>query len=179
VTINDAAPIQLNLTGDSEAFPNSVVIPIFLKGGKNTIQFGSPSGQPPALDKIAIDLPSMSQSLTLGIRKQSGPSLRRIWTLDLNNPGRIPAEGAQLNQFSLVQVAGPGMCQPKILVSLPVSVGTIPKESGLTLTLDVPIDFSTSSDSARFNVNFVYSSDRGAGGRRHHRYRVFSIVLRK
>lgn len=49
MTINGANPIRLDLTGDSEGSPSSVVIPVLLKGGKNTIQFGNPDGEAPAL----------------------------------------------------------------------------------------------------------------------------------
>jgi hypothetical protein len=75
MTINGTNPIQLDLTGDSEGSPSSVVIPVLLKGGKNTIQFGNPDGEAPALDKIAIALPSEPPNLTLSIRKQSGPQI--------------------------------------------------------------------------------------------------------
>jgi alpha-galactosidase len=160
VIINGAVPIQLNLTGDSEGSPSSVVIPVLLNGGKNTIQFGNPDDEAPALDKIAIALPSEPLNLKLGIRKQSGAAIHRTWTLDLANLGAIPAEGAQLNLLSLVQVGGQGVCQPKVLASLPMSVGTIPKQKDLTL--DVPIDFSACSTDALFNASIVYSSDRGA-----------------
>lgn len=160
VIINGAGPIRLNLTGYSEDSPSSLVIPVLLKGGKNTIQFGNSDDEAPALDKIAIALPSEPPNLTLGIRKQSGPANHRTWTLDLANLGAIPAEDAQLNLLSLVQVGGQGVCQPKVLASLPVSVGTIPKEKDLTL--DVLIDFSVCSTDALFNASIVYSSDRGA-----------------
>jgi alpha-galactosidase len=160
ITINGANPIQLDLTGDSEGSPSSVVIPVSLKGGKNTIQFGNPDGEAPALDKIAITLPSEPTNLTLSILKQSGPPNHRTWTLDLANPGPIPTEGAQLNLLSLVQVGGQGACQPKLLASLPMTVGTILKETDLKL--EVPIDFSACSNDALFNASIVYSSDRGA-----------------
>ena len=160
MTINGANPIQLELTGDSDGSPSSAVVPVFLKGGKNTIQFGNPDGEAPALDKIAIALPLEPPNLSLSIRKQNGPSNHRIWTLDLANLGPIPAEGAQLNLLSLVQVGGQGACQPKLLASLPMTVGTIPKEKDLAL--DVPIDFSACSNDALFNASIVYSSDRGA-----------------
>jgi hypothetical protein len=160
ITINSEEPIQLNLTGDSESSPNSLVVPVSLNAGKNTIQFGNPDGDAPALDKIAIAPPSDPLNLTLGIRKQSGAPIHRTWTLDLANRSPIPAVGAQLNLLSFVQVAGQGACQPKVLASLPIPVGTIPKEKDLTV--DLPIDFSSCSNDAVFNASIVYSSDRGA-----------------
>jgi hypothetical protein len=160
ITINNEDPIQLNLTGGSESSPNSLVVPISLKAGKNTIQFGNPDGEAPALDKIAIAPPSDPLNLTLGIRKQSGAPNHRTWTLDLANHSPIPAIDAQLNLLSFVQVAGRGACQPKVLASLPITVGTIPKDKDLTL--DVPIDFSSCSNDAVFDASIVYSSDRGA-----------------
>ena len=159
VTINDSDPIELNLAGDSEELPTSVIIPVSLKGGKNTIQFGSHS-QAPALDKIAIAPVSEPLNLTLGIRSQSGAPNHRTWILDMVNSGYAPAEGAQLNQLSLVQVSGQGSCQPTVLTSLPIMLGTIPKQKNQTLA--VPIDFSACSSDAHFNVSIVYSSDRGA-----------------
>src|SRR5579863_5372845 len=74
VTVNDGVPIKLDLTGDSEVLPASIVIPVALQGGKNTIRFGSPNCESPALDKIAIAPTSEPPNLTLGIRNKSGPS---------------------------------------------------------------------------------------------------------
>jgi alpha-galactosidase len=160
VTINDGDPIQLNLAGDSEELPTSVVIPVSLKGGKNTIQFGNQDSQAPAVDKIAIGPVSEPRNLTLGIRNQSGPPIHRTWILDMANSSYTPAEGAQLNQLSLVQVSGQGSCQPTVLASMPMTLGTIPKQKDVTLA--VPIDFTGCSNDAHFNVSIVYSSDRGA-----------------
>jgi hypothetical protein len=160
VTVNDAAPIRLNLSGDSEVLPTSAVIPVALKGGKNTIRFSNPDGEAPALDKIAVAPVTATFDLTLGIRGQSGPSDDRIWTLDLVNPGITPAEGAQLNLLSLVQVSGVGSCQPRVLANLPIAIGTIPKQKDVTLK--VPIDFTGCSNDARFNGSIVYSSNHGA-----------------
>ena len=162
MTVNGGDPIPLNLTGDSEDSPTSLVIPVGLKDGKNTVQFGNPDEQAPALDKIAIAPPleSTDLTLTLGLQKRSGPSSLRTWTLNLANLAPIPAEGGQLNLLSLVQVSGARACQPKVLASLPMSVGTIPKQDARSL--DVPIDFSSCSDDAVFNVSIVYSADHGA-----------------
>jgi alpha-galactosidase len=140
--------------------PTSVVIPVSLKGGKNTIQFGNQDSQAPAVDKIAIGPVSEPRNLTLGIRNQSGPPIHRTWILDMANSSYTPAEGAQLNQLSLVQVSGQGSCQPTVLASMPMTLGTIPKQKDVTLA--VPIDFTGCSNDAHFNVSIVYSSDRGA-----------------
>jgi hypothetical protein len=59
-----------------------------------------------------------------------------------------------------VQVSGARACQPKVLASLPMSVGTIPKQDARSL--DVPIDFSSCSEDAVFNLSIVYSADHGA-----------------
>jgi alpha-galactosidase len=160
MTVNDDAPIQLSLTGDSEVLPTSVVIPVALKGGKNKIQFSNQDNQAPALDKIAIGPTSEPWDLTLGIRSQTGTPDYRSWVLDLANWALTPAEGAELDLLSLVQVSGQGSCQPKVLANLPITVGTIPKQKDLTLT--VPIDFSACSNDARFNASIVYSSNNGA-----------------
>jgi len=162
VTVNGGDPIPLNLTGDSEDYPTSLVVPVELKDGKNTVQFGNPDEQAPALDKIAIALPFQSTDLTLALelQKRSGPSNFRTWTFNLANSAPIPAESGQLNLLSLVQVNGARACQPKVLASLPVSVGIIPKQDARSF--DVPIDFSSCSNDAAFNVSIVYSADHGA-----------------
>ena len=162
MTVNGGDPIPLDLTGDSEDSPTSLVIPVGLKDGKNTVQFGNPDEQAPALDKIAIAPPleSTDLTLTLGLQKRSGPSNLRTWTFNLANLAPIPAEGGQLNLLSLVQTSGARACQPKVLASLPMNVGTIPKQDARSL--DVPIDFSSCSDDAVFNLSIVYSADHGA-----------------
>ncbi len=162
MTVNGGDPIPLNLTGDSEDSPTSLVIPVGLKDGKNTVRFGNPDTEAPALDKIAIAPPLASTDLTvtLGLQKRSGPSTHRTWTFNLANMAPIPAVGGQLNLLSFVQVRGAQACQPKVLASLPMSVGTIPKQDARSL--EVPIDFSSCSDDALFNASIVYSSDHGA-----------------
>jgi len=162
MTVNGGDPIPLDLTGDSEDSPTSVVIPVGLKDGKNTVQFGNPDKDAPALDKIAIAPPMGSTDLTLALalQKRSGPSTLRTWTFNVANLAPIPAVGGQLNLLSLVQVSGARACQPKVLTSLPISVGTIPKQDARSL--EVPIDFSSCSDDAVFNVSVVYSADHGA-----------------
>jgi hypothetical protein len=133
-----------------------------LKDGKNTVKFGNPDEQAPALDKIAIapHVGATDLTLALALQKRSGPSTLRTWTLNLANLAPIPAVGGQLNLLSLVQVSGARACQPKVLTSLPISVGTIPKQDARSL--EVPIDFSSCSDDAVFNVSIVYSADHGA-----------------
>jgi alpha-galactosidase len=160
--VNGGDPVPLNLTGDSEDSPTSLVIPVGLKDGKNTVRFGNPDEQAPALDKIALAPPLASTDLTvtLGLQKRSGPSTHRIWTLNLANMAPIPAEGGQLNLLSFVQVSAARACQPKVLASLPINVGTIPKQDARSL--EVPIDFSSCSNDALFNASIVYSSDHGA-----------------
>jgi alpha-galactosidase len=162
MTVNGGDPVPLNLTGDSEDSPTSLVIPVGLKDGKNTVRFGNPDEQAPALDKIALAPPLASTDLTvtLGLQKRSGPSTHRIWTLNLANMAPIPAEGGQLNLLSFVQVSAARACQPKVLASLPINVGTIPKQDARSL--EVPIDFSSCSNDALFNASIVYSSDHGA-----------------
>jgi len=162
MTVNGGNPILLDLTGDSEDSPTSLVIPVGLKDGKNTVQFGNPDGAAPALDKIAIApvIDSTDLTMTLGLQNRSGPSSHRTWTLNLVNLASIPAEGGQLNVLSLVQAGGAPACQPKVLASLPMSVGTIPKQDARSL--DVPIDFSSCSDDAQFSASIVFSADHGA-----------------
>ena len=162
MTVNGGDPTPLDLTGDSDNSPNSLVIPVGLKDGKNNIRFGNPDEQAPAIDKIAIAPPldSTDLTVTLGLRRRSGPSSHRTWTMDMTNQASLAAEGGQLNILSFVQVSGPGSCQPKLLARLPLSVGTIPKQD--VRSFEVPIDFSSCSNDAVFNASVVYSSDHGA-----------------
>jgi alpha-galactosidase len=54
MTVNSGAATELDLNGSSFSLPASTVIPVELKAGANTIQFGNPTGYAPALDCIAI-----------------------------------------------------------------------------------------------------------------------------
>lgn len=160
-------PVQLGrrlrtFRGDSEDSPTSLVIPIMLKDGKNIVRFGNPDGQAPAIDKIAIASPleSADLSVMLRLQKRSGPSNHRTWTLNLANLAPIMAESGQLNLLSLIQMSGARACQPAALASLPMSAGNIPKQDARSL--DVPIDFSSCADDARFSVSVFYSANHGA-----------------
>jgi alpha-galactosidase len=54
VTINDAAPIELDLNGSSFNDPVPIVLHVPLHAGTNTINIGNPSGYAPALDRIVV-----------------------------------------------------------------------------------------------------------------------------
>ena len=57
VSINDGAPMQLNLNGSSFNDPAVTIIPVQLNAGVNTIQIGNPSGYAPDLDRIVVAPP--------------------------------------------------------------------------------------------------------------------------
>ena len=56
MSINGGPDAELDLNGSSFSLPTSIVIPVQLKAGSNTIRFGNPTGYAPALDRIAIPL---------------------------------------------------------------------------------------------------------------------------
>jgi alpha-galactosidase len=56
MSVNGGPDREMDLNGSSFSLPTSIVIPVQLKAGSNTIKFGNPSGYAPALDRIAIPL---------------------------------------------------------------------------------------------------------------------------
>ena len=54
VTVNDGAPIPVNLNGSSFESPASTVISVPLQAGANTIVFSNPTDYAPDLDSITI-----------------------------------------------------------------------------------------------------------------------------
>ena len=56
VSVNGGPDTELDLNGSSFSLPASIVVPVQLKAGSNTIRFGNPTGYAPALDRIAIPL---------------------------------------------------------------------------------------------------------------------------
>jgi alpha-galactosidase len=160
VKVNHEKPFQLSLTGDSDSLPMSVVVPVPLKEGKNSITVGGGKDDGPGVDKIVIGPPEPSQNLAMGLVSRRGSVDHRIWTLELANLGGEELKGAQLNSLAFVQASGQGSCQPSILTGFPIAVGDIPPRSFKTFELSV--DFSECSFDSRFNTSASYSSDRGA-----------------
>jgi alpha-galactosidase len=54
INVNDGPDITLNLSGGSGNLPFPTTIPVQLKAGANTIQFGNPVSYPPDMDRIII-----------------------------------------------------------------------------------------------------------------------------
>ena len=54
ISVNGGPTADLPLNGSSFSLPTSIVIPVQLKAGANTIQFSNASNYAPALDRIAI-----------------------------------------------------------------------------------------------------------------------------
>jgi alpha-galactosidase len=54
INVNDGPDITLNLSGGSGNLPFPTTIPVQLKAGTNTIQFGNPVSYPPDMDRIII-----------------------------------------------------------------------------------------------------------------------------
>ena len=67
-TVNNGAPIELDLNGSTFSDPKSVVIPVQLRAGSNTISFGNPNagGYAPGLDCIVIGPTIATQDLNRG-----------------------------------------------------------------------------------------------------------------
>jgi alpha-galactosidase len=160
VRVNQEKPFQLSLTGDSDSLPTSVVVPISLKDGKNTITLGGGKEDAPGIDKIVIGPSAPANNLAMGLVSRRGSSDDRIWTLELANFGKEDLKAAQLNSLSFVQASGQGSCQPSLLTALPIAVGDIPTQS--FKTFEVSMDFSQCAGDARFNTSASYSSNLGA-----------------
>ncbi|WP_213806457.1 alpha-galactosidase [Granulicella sp. dw_53] len=160
VTVNHEKPFQLSLTGDSDSLPTSVVVPISLKDGKNSITLGGGKDDAPGIDKIVIGPPVPASRLVMGFISRRGSSDDRTWTLELANLGKEDLKAAQLNSLSFVQASGKGSCQPSLLTAFPITVGDIPAQS--FKTFEVSMDFSQCASDARFNTSASYSSDLGA-----------------
>jgi alpha-galactosidase len=158
--INDGDEIELDLNGSSSVLPSSIVIPISLKAGTNKIRFSGHEVDAPALDRIAVAPILGPVNLTTSLIAKSGANNERVWKLDVANSGEQPAQSAQINTLSLIQAGGQGRCQPKVVGTLPLDVGNIPKHDHKTIA--VPLDFSKCPEDARFNVTIVFSSDNGA-----------------
>jgi alpha-galactosidase len=160
IKVNHEKPFQLNLTGDSDSLPASMVIPVSLKDGKNSITIGGGKDDAPGVDKIVIGPSEPANNLVMGLVSRRGTSVNRIWTLELANLGNEALQAAQVNSFAFVQMSGPGSCQPSILTGFPIAVGDIPPQS--FKTFELAMDFSECSADARFNTSTSYSADRGA-----------------
>ncbi|WP_176441569.1 alpha-galactosidase [Granulicella rosea] len=159
VKVNREKPFLLNLSGDSASLPTSIVVPIPLQAGKNTITIGGGEEDAPAVDKIVIGPTTQANNLAMGLVSRKGSSDARIWTLELANFGKDDLKAAQLNAMTLVQADGPGACQPTLSTALPIVVGDIPAHS--FKTFDLALDFSECAGDARFNTSASYSSDLG------------------
>jgi len=160
VSINGAASTELDLNGSSFSLPTSTVIPVQLQAGANTIEFGNDSGYAPALDRIAIAPVVASSSLTGSIAAKHGGNDLRVWKVLLNNAGTGRAAGVRINTFSVTQSGGEGSCHPRVLARLPIAVRDVP--AGGHVDVDVPVDFSKCTASARFSVGIVFSANNGA-----------------
>ena len=160
VKVNRDKPFQLSLAGDSDSLPTSMVVPVSLKDGKNSITVGGGEDDAPAIDKIVIGPPEPTQNLSMGLVSRKGSKDHRTWKLELANFGSEVSKAAQLNSLAFVQVSGQGSCQPSILTPFPIAVGDILPQS--FKTFELALDFSQCSADARFNTSVSYSSDRGA-----------------
>jgi alpha-galactosidase len=56
ISVNGGPDTELDLNGSSFSLPTSIVVPVQLNAGPNTIRFGNPTGYAPGLDRIAISL---------------------------------------------------------------------------------------------------------------------------
>jgi alpha-galactosidase len=160
ISVNGGTATELDLNGSSWSLPASTVIPVQLQAGSNTIQFGNNTGYAPALDRIAIAPVVESATLTGMIASKTGSEGLRIWKISLNNSGPGRALGAQINTISVTQTAGDGSCHPKTLTPSPIELKSI--APGGHAEVDVPIDFSRCTASARFSVSLIFSADNGA-----------------
>ena len=141
VKVNHEKPFQLNLTGDSDSLPTSVVVPISLKDGKNSITLGGGKDDAPGIDKIVIGPTTPANNLAMGLISRRGSPDDRTWTLELANLGKEDLKAAQLNSLSFVQASGQGSCQPLLLTAFPIAVGDIPAQSFKTFEVSHPVQY--------------------------------------
>jgi alpha-galactosidase len=160
VSINGASATELDLNGSSFSLPTSTVVPVTLKAGVNTIAFSNATGYSPALDRIAISPVVGASDLSGTVTAKIGISAFRLWQLTLTNSGSAVAQSAEVNQFSLTQDGGSGSCHPKALALFPLRLGRI--AAGSHRSVEIPIDFSRCSASARFDSSIVVSANNGA-----------------
>jgi alpha-galactosidase len=160
VTINDAMPFELNLNGSSFSLPTSIVIPVELKAGVNTIQLGNSTGYAPALDRIVIAPPPGPTSFRGVITGKSGNNDQRNWTVTLTNASFQPDFNAQITSVALVQTAGDWSCNAQTTASLPLAVGTLAPGSQASVSL--PVDVSQCPADSQFDVELVFSANNGA-----------------
>ncbi|HLJ75890.1 MAG TPA: CBM35 domain-containing protein [Acidobacteriaceae bacterium] len=159
VTVNHGMPFQLNLNGSSFSLPTSIVIPVELKAGVNSIQLGNATGYAPALDRIAIAAAPAPTELQAAITAASGNSGTRSWTFTLSNNSRFPDKDAQITNFALTQTAGSWSCTAQTTATLPLAVGTI--RPGGNSSAVLPVDFSACPANAQFDVELVFSANSG------------------
>lgn len=160
VTINGGMPLELNLNGSSFSLPTSVVIPVSLQAGINTIQFGNPTGYAPGLDRIAVAPAPALTDFRGAITAKSGSADLRNWTVTLTNHSLFPDLAARITSFALTQTGGSTACAAQTTVSLPLAVGTIPPGGSASVTL--PVDFSQCSANSQFDVEVIFSANSGA-----------------
>jgi len=160
MSINGGPSTELDLNGSSFSLPTSTLIPIQLRAGANTIQFGNDTGFAPALDRIAIAPVIGTPDLTGAIASKSGVASLRVWNIDVSNSGDGRARGTRLNTISITQAGGSGNCHPSVISHLPIELGDI--EPGKHVSLSVPIDFSRCSGDAQFTAAAVFSANHGA-----------------
>lgn len=160
VTINDGAPVELDLNGSTFDDPVSTVIPVQLHAGVNTIVIGNPTGYAPDLDRLVVAPVAASPELSGAITRKSRLGGQGFWQLTFTNAGTVPALQTRINSFALTQTSGNHTCTAKAERFLPVDIGTIAPASSKSVT--IPIDFSRCGSDAQFAVSIVLSANRGA-----------------
>jgi alpha-galactosidase len=162
-TVNDGAPIELDLNGSTFSDPQSIVLPVQLQAGSNTIAFGNPNagGYAPGLDSIAVGPTVATADLSGAITRKTGSGLLRSWQFTLTNGGGATAIGARLNSFTLVPAGADESCKARILLTMPFPLGAIAPSQQRSVA--VPVSFSpacTENDS--FALHAVFSANHGA-----------------
>jgi hypothetical protein len=120
-TVNGGPPQTINSGGGSFFLPTNVTVPVRLKAGLNTVQFGNPTSYPPDLDRIVIsgngdatmspavtyeaEAATLSGSVTAGFSNYSS---------GLSKAGNIGAGPANNVTFSNVTVPSGGTYQLEI-----------------------------------------------------------------
>jgi alpha-galactosidase len=140
------------------ACPPARWIPVELKAGVKTIQFGNPTGYAPALDRIAIARTCGSAVLGSAMVGNSFVGGLRVWKFSLSNAGAERAVQSQVDSLSLTKAAGSSAI-PGFSVNYRSKLEKLLRPA---VYASVPIDFSRCSPSARFDVDLAFSSNNGA-----------------
>ena len=113
---------------------------------------------------VTANFNAIAQSLTGSINSsKSGSDSARRWTLRVDNPNSYAVNSTRLYSFSLTQTAGTACNHSLTSPTLPALLsGSGNIAAGGNRTIQVTINFSGCSSSARFTADFTFAGNSGA-----------------